>query len=301
MRISTSQIYQQGVNSMLNKQAELSKTQLQVSTGDRILAPSDDPGAATRILELNQAIDTNDQYQRNADYAEARLGLEETVLTSMVDQLQRIRELSVQASNDTLTAEDRDSIALEVQQLLDSMLQLANTQDSNGEYIFGGYQTGAPPFSHDGVGNFSYSGDQGQRMVQIGSSRQVAIGDPGDHALMKVDDGAGGTASMFDAVYDFMRDLEADTPSSTTLTRMDSAMGEIFSIRSTIGARLNTIENQRNMNDSFTLLLEENRSILSDLDYAEAISRMEQQMMALEASQATFAKLGGLSLFNYIR
>lgn len=300
MRISTNQIFQQGVISMLNKQAELAKTQQQLSTGDRILSPSDDPAAATRILELNQAIDTNNQYQRNADFADARLGLEETVLTSMTDQLQRVRELAIQANNDTMTAEDRDSIAVEVEQVLDSLMQLANTQDSNGEYIFAGFQTGTEPFSHDGMGNFIYSGDQGQRLVQIGSTRQVAIGDSGSQVFMKVDDGAGGTASVFDAVYEFMADLRADNPSSTTLTRMDSAMGEISSVRSSVGSRMNAIENQRSMNDSFNLLLQENRSALADLDYAEAISRMEQQTLALQASQQVYAKVGGLSLFNYL-
>lgn len=301
MRISTSQIYQQGVQTMLNKQAELAKTQQQVATGDRILAPSDDPAAATRILELNQAIDNNNQFQRNADVADARLGVEEAVLTSFTDQLQRVRELAVQANNDTLTPEDRDSIATEVREILDSLLQIANTKDSNGEYIFGGYQTGTEPFSHDGMGNFTYAGDQGQRMLQIGSSAQVAIGDSGSDVFMRVDDGAGGTISVFDAVYEFIVDLEADAPSSTTLDRMDSAMDSVFVIRSTIGARMNTIENQRSMNDSFNLLLIDNRSALADLDFAEAIARMEQQMLALEASQQTFAKIGNLSLFNYIR
>jgi flagellar hook-associated protein 3 FlgL len=294
-------MYQQGVQTMLNKQAELAKTQQQVATGDRILAPSDDPAAATRILELNQAIANNNQFQRNADVADARLGVEEAVLTSFTDQLQRVRELAVQGNNDTLTPEDRDSIATEVREILDSLLQIANTKDSNGEYIFAGYQTGTEPFSHDGMGNFTYAGDQGQRMLQIGSSAQVAIGDSGSDVFMRVDDGAGGKISVFDAVYEFIVDLEADAPSSTTLDRMDSAMDSVFVIRSTIGARMNTIENQRSMNDSFNLLLIENRSALADLDFAEAIARMEQQMLALEASQQTFAKIGNLSLFNYIR
>ena len=78
-------------------------------------------------------------------------------------------------------------------------------------------------------------------------------------------------------------------------------MDSVFDIRSTIGARMNAIENQRSMNDSFNLLLIDNRSALADLDFAEAIARMEQQMLALEASQQIFAKIGNLSLFNYIR
>lgn len=301
MRISTSQLFQQGVTNMLNKQAELAKTQQQISTGDRILSPSDDPGAATRILELNQAIETTKQYQRNADFAEARLGVEEAVLTSFNDQLQRVRELAIQANNDTLTVQDRGSIATEANQILESLMQIANTRDANGEYIFAGFQSDTEPFSHDGNGNFTYAGDQGQRLLQIGSTRKVAIGDSGSELFMKVDDGAGGKATVFDAVYDFIVDLKADAPSSTTLDRMDSAMNEVSNARSSIGARMNAIDNQRDMNESFNLLLQQNRSALADLDFAEAVSRMEQQTMALQASQQTYVQISGLSLFNYIR
>jgi len=300
MRISTSQIFQQGVTSLLNKQAELAKTQQQVSTGNRITSPSDDPVAATRVLELNRAIDTLEQYQRNADFAEARLGLEETVLTSFTDQLQRIRELSVQANNDILTAEDRRAISFEVRQLLDNMIQSANTKDSNGEYIFSGYKTGTVAITDNGAGVFTYNGDQGQRSLQIGASRQVAIGDAGSEVFMKINDGAGGTSSIFDAVNDFITDLEANAPLSITLTRMDFALDSISTTRATIGARMNAIDDQRATNESFKLLLQENRSTLADLDYAEAISRMEQQLLALQASQQTFARIGELSLFNYL-
>ena len=301
MRISTSQMFQQSITNMLNKQAELAHTQQQISTGDRILTPSDDPSGATRILELNQAIDTNTQYQRNADFAEAHLGIEETVLSSFTDRLQRVRELAVQGNSDTLTAEDRHSIATEARQVLDSLVELANTKGSNGEYIFAGFQSGSAPFSDDGNGNFSYGGDQGQRMLLIGTSRQIAISDSGSELFMKVDDGAGGKASVFDAVHDFITDLEADTSSPSTLTRMDSAMNEVSLARSSIGARLNAIDHQRDMNESFNLLLKENRSSLADLDFAEAISRMQQQTTALQASQQTYVQISGLSLFNYIR
>ncbi len=300
MRISTSQIYQQSVTAMMNKQLELAKTQLQVATGDRILSPSDDPAAATQVLELNQAIDTLDQYQRNADTAETRLGLEEATLSNIGDQLQRVRELAVQGNNDTNSAADRTAIAQEARTLLDGILQLANARDANGEYLFAGYSVDTVPFSDVGAGVYSYDGDQGQRHIQIGASRQIAAGDPGDEVFMKIDDGAGGVDSMFAAIYDFVIDMESDTGSPSTLTRMDSALDAVLNTRTSIGARLNAIENQRSTNDSYKISMEENRSALADLDYAEAISRLEQQTLALEASQQTFAQISQLSLFNYL-
>ena len=300
MRLSTSQIFQQSVTAMQTQQTDLAKTQMQLSVGKNNLSPSDDPAAATRILNLNNVIETNDQYQRNADFANTRLYMEEAVLTEVGDILQRTRELSVQANNDTLNASDRQSIAFEVRENIEALVQLANSTDATGEYLFAGFKTDTIPFTDDGAGNFTYEGDQGQRNLQIGARRQVAIGDSGNDVFMKVDDGAGGVDSMFSALYDFVIDLESNTPSTTTLTRIDSALDSVLDTRASVGARLNTIENQKNANDSFSLLLQENRSSLEDLDYAEAVSRFERQLLALQASQQSFVKVQGLSLFNYL-
>ena len=300
MRLSTSQIFQQATTAMLNKQAELAKTQQQLATGKQLLAPSDDPAAATRILDLTQVIETTSQYQRNADYAETRLVTEETVLSGAGDILQRIRELSVSANNDTLNSADRKNIAAEVKINLKALIQLANNKDASGEYLFSGYKTDTEPFVDNGAGNFSYAGDQGQRSLQIGARRQVAVGDSGADVFMQIDDGAGGVSSMFKTLYDFITDLEANNPSADTITRLDSAIEVVSNTRSEIGARINTIESQRNTNDSFSLAFQENRSQLEDLDYAEAVSRFEQQLLALQASQQSFVKIQGLSLFNYL-
>jgi flagellar hook-associated protein 3 FlgL len=300
MRISTSWIFQQGVNAMLDQQTSLAKTQKQLATGQRILNPSDDPSASTRVLELDQLIDTTKQYQRNSNYAEMRLKLEETTLSGVGDILQRVRELAVQAINDTLTADDRNAIAIEVRTNLDGLLQLANSKDATGEYLFSGNKTATQAFSDNGAGNYSYDGDQGVRNLQIGPTRKVSVGDAGDSVFMKVDDGAGGLASMFEVLYGFAVDLEANNPSGATLTRLDSAIGEVLDTRASIGARLNAIDSQRNMNDAFDLMMQENRSTLEDLDYTEAISRFERQMLALQASQQSFVKIEGLSLFNYL-
>lgn len=285
---------------MLSKQAELAKTQLQLATGKRVLAPSDDPAAATQVINLNQAIETTAQYQRNSDYAETRLSIEETVLADVGNVLQRVRELSVRANNDTLSAGDRQAIADEVRTNLDAVFQLANNQDSSGEYLFSGYKTGTVPFTDDGSGNYTYQGDQGTRSLQVGANRQVSIGDAGNDVFMKVDDGAGGTINMFEMLNDIITSLEANNPTPTALTQLDSALDVVLSTRSTIGARMNTIDAQRNANDSFSLVLQENRSKLEDLDYAEAVSKFEQQILALQASQQSFVKIQGLSLFNYL-
>jgi flagellar hook-associated protein 3 FlgL len=285
---------------MLRNQTDLSRTQLQLSSGQRLLSPADDPSAATRVLELDSMLSTVSQYQRNADMAEARLRREEDALGGAGDILQRVRELAVRATNGSLSAGDRQAIAEEVKQHLDGLVALGNATDTNGEYIFGGYRTDVEPFADNGSGIYSYQGDQGQRLLQIGSSRQVASNDPGNTVFMGIDDGAGGTTNTFAVLHDFVTDLENNTPSGATLTALDNALDRIQGVRTKLGGRLNAIENQRGINDSFGLVMEQNRSDLEDLDYAEAVSRLQQQQLILQASQQSFMKVEGLSLFNYL-
>lgn len=300
MRVSTSQIFTQAVDTMLAKQRELSETELQVATGKRILRPSDDPAASARVLDLKESQARLAQYQRNADMAEARLNQEETALIGVENLLQRVRELAVQGNNGTLNLENRRAIAAEIRQQMDSFLQLANSRDANGEYLFAGFQSHTKPFEHDGVGNFSYNGDTGQRSVQIGDSREVATNDPGS-LFMDFAASAGGTTNVGKVLYDLAVNLEAGNGDANALSDIDTAFTGLLTTRAKIGARINAIEDQRTSNDAFDLAVTNVRSSLEDLDYAEAISRFNQQLAALQASQQSFIKVQDLSLFNFLR
>ena len=279
MRVSSAQIFQQSVEAMLERQRELSETELQVASGKRILRPSDDPSGSVRILDLNEAQKRLDQYQRNADAAIARLDQEETALISIENLMQRVRELAVQAANDTLSNNDRAAIAAEVREHIDSFLQLANSRDANGEYIFAGFQSQTRPMSHDGTGTFSYNGDTGQRSLQIGETREVAIGDPGT-IFMDFSAAAGGTTNIGEVFYDLATALESGSGYPDAITDIDTAFSRLFDTRAKIGARMNAIDDQKGSNEAFVLAAAQVRSTLEDLDYAEAISRFNQQLTA---------------------
>jgi flagellar hook-associated protein 3 FlgL len=299
VRISTSQIFQQAVDAMQQKQRELSKTELQVASGKRVLAPSDDPSASVRILDLKEAEQRLGQFQRNIEVATARLAQEETAIDSIDNLLQRVRELAVQGNSDTYGADDRRAIAAEVRALADNFLELANTRDANGEYIFGGFRSGQPPFNTVG-GVLNYVGDDGQRMLQIGESREVAVGDPGS-IFTGINAAAGGTTNVWAIMDAFATSLEADTASPDALADIDSAMAGLMSVRAKIGARSNAVDEQKNANAAFEVAVADVKSTLEDLDYAEAISRFNQQLTALQASQQAFIRVQDLSLFNFLR
>jgi flagellar hook-associated protein 3 FlgL len=402
MRISTNQMQQQGVNSMLEQQALLAKTQLQVSTGKRILTPADDPAAAAQVLSLIQEKEVTGQYQSNADAANWRLSLEDQTLSGVGDLLQRVRGLAVQANNASLNNENRVSIAQEVRQRLDELLGLANVKDANNEYLFSGYQGGTRPFSQNAAGGFTYSGDEGQRYLQIGPTRQVAVGDSGTEVFRAIRNGNGafttqenplntgsgvidpGTATsgfvqdtytlaftqalptapitytvtgavsgvvtsgtytsgssiafngaqtkvtgtpangdsftvtpsanqdVFTTLQSFVKALE--TPVSgvasqahlnnainRTIIDLDQGLGNILDVRAKVGARINAIDAQKGINDGFKLQVQTTLSSLQDLNYAEAVSRLNLQLTGLQAAQQSFIKIQGLSLFNFIR
>lgn len=197
MRISTPMMERFGIDAILRQQAKLSKTQLQLSTGQRILAPSDDPSAAVRALDLKESLDTNRQFQSNIQAVRSRLEFEDSALTSIANVLQRARELTIQSLNDTLNAGDRQAIGQEVQQLLDETLGLANTRDASGEYIFAGFRSNTVPFVFDSERTppaYIYQGDKNRRLLQIAPQRPMADGDSGFAVFENVSSNSGSNA-----------------------------------------------------------------------------------------------------------
>ncbi len=301
MRIATSQITDNAVTSMQDVQAQIAKTQQQLSSGKRVLTPADDPSAAASILSLNQTISLTQQYQRNTNVAQARLNLEDTTLSGASDVLQRVRELAVQANNGTTSASDRNAIAAEVTQLSQQLQGLANTKDASGEYLFAGFKAGTQPFTDNGGGTIVYNGDQGSRLLQIGPQRQLEVGDSGSSVFMNIPASAGGVQSVFDTINTFISNLNTNTPSQSTITDIDSALNNQLTVRAKVGARLNAIDSQNSINADYLLQTQSALSKIQDVDYTSAISMLNQQTVALQAAQSSYTKIQGLSLFNYIR
>lgn len=190
MRVSTSGMFTHGVQLMQRLQSALDHTQRQVSTGRRILTPSDDPIAASRALEIRESLSRLEQFDRNANIAQNRLSQEESALSSVNNVLQRVRELALQANNASQSNESRQMIAVEMREQLDSLIQLANQSDGNGKFLFSGNLDDTEPVTRMGA-LFTYNGDQGQRHIQIGEGRQVADGDSGAAVFFSIRDGNG--------------------------------------------------------------------------------------------------------------
>ena len=189
MRISTTQVYTQGVQAFGVQQTKLSHLQQQISTGIRITKPSDDPAAAARVLELQQSLEIHEQYQLNIDQANYRLDLQESSLASAENIMIRIKELTIQSNSAAFDSGNRQAIAAEVDQLYEQMLSIANTRDANGDYLFAGYQNQAQPFTETITGSIThvvFNGDDGQRSLQISQTRQINIDTAGRNVFMSI-------------------------------------------------------------------------------------------------------------------
>jgi len=179
MRISTQQLFNRGLESIQDVTAQQQKTQLQLSTGKKVLTPADDPVASTRILELNQALSINEQFQRNIELVDGRLSLQDDLLGSIDSVVQRIRELALSSGNGVLSKDDLGSIASEVEERLDQLAGLLNSRDASGEHLFSGFQGGTEPFQKNVSGAYIYAGDEGRRFVQVDSSVSIASTESG--------------------------------------------------------------------------------------------------------------------------
>jgi flagellar hook-associated protein 3 FlgL len=191
MRISTSMVYDTGVASMQQSRINQVKLQQQLSSGQRVLTPADDPVAASTALDVKQSQALNAQLKANGDAAKSQLGLEDSALSDATSLLQDVKTLAVYAGNPTLTNTDRASIATELQSRYQELLGIANRGDGNGQFLFSGYQGSTQPFSETGPGAVAYAGDNGQRQAQIGTTRTLPVSDSGDAVFRIIKNGNG--------------------------------------------------------------------------------------------------------------
>ncbi|MEM7432322.1 MAG: flagellar hook-associated protein FlgL [Pseudomonadota bacterium] len=304
MRVSTRGAYLNSLLAMQKLQQALDYTQRQISSGRRILTPSDDPIAASRSIQMVETISRLEQFDRNSTLALNRLSQEESALNSVNNVVQRVRELGLQANNATQSDESRGLIAVEMRELLDELVQLANQQDGNGRYIFSGNLDQTRPVSRSGS-TFTYHGDQSQRIIQIGEGRQVADGHPGSRVFFEIRNGNGifqispaasnlgtglsGEGSVVDpTAYD--RDTYTFTMlTDTTYQVVDSSGGVVDSGTYETGDTITfsgiefSITGQPVSGDEFTVAPSQNQDIFSIVDQ---LSTALEQSITDDASRA---------------
>ncbi len=312
MRVSTQTFYEHSRSAMGSLQDKLMRVQQQLGEGSRVLTPSDDPLAATRALALSQSLALSAQYAASRSQAVQTLSLEENALQSVTQVLQQVKGLVVQAGNGTLTDADRMSISVALESSRDQLRGLANSDDGNGQFLFAGFKSGSAPFVQQPSGAVAYVGDQGQRMMQVDVSRQIATADNGQSIFMSVGS-SGEVTDVFAAMQDVITALRTpvDAAGSAGQAALTSALGagnlkltrahdNVLTVRAAVGSRLQEIDALGTTGDARALQDKLQLSSLTDLDYGAAISEFHQRQTALQASQQTYVQLQKIALFNYL-
>ena len=308
MRVTQAGFYNQASQQLGKQQAKVFETQAQLSSGKNILKPSDDPALATAINNLKSQIDVNQRYLTNLERMQDTLKMQESTVTSSVDVVARIKELSVQAANDTHNASDRKSIAIEVKELISSLTDLGNMRGTDGAYLFSGYSQGQAPFSESSSGVVTYTGSTDVLKVMVDEGRSMQLGMPGSDIFGSVEhlDRSTGVTSRIELFSTLSNMYEALVTNNSdgirnSLDKVTSVHEHIIAQQSNIGSRMKRVETLTHAVEDKDYTYKILQSNMEDLDYVEAASRLKNQSLALQAGQQTFTQLSDLSLFKYIR
>ena len=307
MKISTHLLFDRASSQMSNVQSNLTQTQAQLAQGKQIINVSDAPNQAATIQRLKSILNRQDSYQSSLNTIKARLQGEDTTLKSVSDVLVRAKEIAVEGANDTLSAADRKSLGTELQALRDQLLSLANTKDSNGNYLFSGSRVKQPAFVETSNGSPAYMGDETRMNVRVGDQRSIPINRTGTDAFVPVarqdTNGKATGVGFFESIDNLIAGLNNSNGNDIRrgAGELDTLQLGVSLAQAQIGTNLNVVDQQTSVLEDTTLNLKTTLSSIEDLDYASAITKMNQQMMSLEAAQSSFAKVSQLNLFNFIK
>ena len=190
MRVSTALLYALGVDAIGRQNERLLRIQQHVASGRRMLAPSDDPIGSAQALTVAQAKARTTQYSTNVGAATDALAHTENVLGQVSNVLQAVRTHAVAAGGPALNDSDRRSIATDLRAQLAQLTALANAKDGDGAYMFAGFATATQPFA-EAAGGVAYSGDSGQRSLEVSPGRHLPISASGDQVFMRIANGNG--------------------------------------------------------------------------------------------------------------
>jgi flagellar hook-associated protein 3 FlgL len=303
MKISTAFLFDRATERMSTIQNKLANTQAQMAVGKQILAPSAAPDQAAAIQRLKGEVQRQESHMRTLDVAMRRYTAEETALSSSNDILIRMKELGIQAANDTLAPDDRKAIGVEMKALRDQLLSLGNTRDDSGNFLFSGTRVNTPAFAEDANGKVVYQGDQTQTRIPAGVERTVQFTRAGTDVFSRVVRDDGEPVGFFDAL-----DQMIDGINTSRTGKIQQGIADITQMHNSLtlsqaqnGSDQVVVQSQLDVLDENTLRIKSTLSEIEDLDYAEAVARMNKEMMGMEAAMGSFAKISGLSLFDYIR
>jgi flagellar hook-associated protein 3 FlgL len=300
--VSTSAFYNSAMASMAGLQARANTLQAQIASGSRLQASSDDPVAAAQLrgfarIDASAKIDVS-----NSNTAQTNLNLADTALTSITNIVQNIQTLATQAASSTVSDSQRANIGTQIATLQQNLVSLANSRDASGNALFGG-ETAGPAYSVNGSGNAAYVGTASAPQTSLGSGLTVTSGVTGPQVF---DFTTSGTATdLLSVVKTLGTALQSGSggqaAAQTALAQLSDGLNAVSTTQTMVGARLVWIDTTNTIRTQLTQQRTQQEANVGGTDITSAVTRLQQTMTALQASQASFVKLSSLSLFSLIQ
>lgn len=304
MRTTNAQITATMSNSMNKSSAQLAKVMQQMASNKRIQLPSDDPIASVRVLRIQREEASIKQYNTNIANVGSNLSIQEINLTSTSDTMLNVRDLLLWAGNGANTSEDLGAIANELQSLEKTILSFANVRDEEGRYLFAGTLNDKPAVEFDPVSD-TYS------VIGNGKHREAAVANgvlvPENVTAEEI---FGTNMDMLNEIHKLvamLKDplLDANDPAvraqiDSTINQLDATQSSLLTAVTDLGGRQNTLSFLGESNSQVSLTNQKIEGELSTLDYAKASIDLNNYQLSLQATQKTYVKINGLSLFSLL-
>jgi flagellar hook-associated protein 3 FlgL len=272
----------------------MDQIQQQLSTGRKVDKPSDDPEGTTKSMSYRKDIIFETQMRRNIDGGVAFMNATESALSSATDAIHRARELAVAGSNGTNSQSGREAMAIEVDQLLQQMVQIGNS-NFGGAYIFAGQKTDKAAFVAVGtptITGVTYQGDTGDRSRRISTQDTYAVNVNGPEAF----------GNVFQDLIQLRDDLRSNASNvNNSIGSLDKDLDTVLAARADIGSRINTFNDVSARSESKDTDLQGLRANIEDVDVTEAIVSLTARQNQLQATLGAIGATMKMSLLDFLR
>ncbi|GEN54432.1 flagellar hook-associated protein FlgL [Halobacillus faecis] len=297
MRVTQSMLSNNMLRNLSNSYAEMGKYQDQLSTGKKISRPSQDPVVAMKGINYRQQVTEVEQFQRNIAEVHNWMDNSDSALDKATQAMQRVRELTVQASNDTYEEGQRENIAKEIRQLKEHLGTIANTK-VNDKYIFNGTNTTKPPFENmEALEGTVIPPATGADEVRIEVSSGVKL-------QTNVLPGRVFNQELFKDLEEFAQALEGDTANeeiSDFLDKFDGHTGNVVNERADLGARMNRVELVEDRLETQKVSATKMMSDNEDADIEKVITDLKTQESVHRAAMGVGARIIQPTLMDFLR
>ena len=293
MRISTGHQFDSYSRGVTDTQRKLLEAQVRAQSGKRINKASDDPTGAASSVRLGALKQSMAQYRTNGITAKGVLGTTENALSDINDLAKQAYQLAVQGGTDTASPESRKAMAAEVATLQKKLVDLGNSQDPNGGYLFAGQRNDQPAFAVES-GGLVYKGDGRTRLAEVAADQTVALNTSGTPLLTDL-------YARLETLRQGLMDGSAAQISGTSIPEMQKSIDAVNLERASVGNRMNTVEELATQHLRREDELSSRITDIEEVDLTQAIMDYRLAETAYEAALNVASQGFRLSLMDFIR